>query len=416
MLTETSFLQIVTQLTDCKNFCIAFSGGLDSSVLLHLITRHPQFNIRAIHVNHGISPNATTWANFCQATCDRYRIPLQTTSINLIKSNQQSLEELARRGRYQVFRESLKQDEILLAAHHQDDQAETLLLQLFRGCGPKGLAAMPQMMALGQGHLARPLLTFSKKDLQAYASEHQIEWQEDESNQNCDFDRNFLRNNVLPLIQTRWPNITNNIARSAGHCANANQFIEGHIAKQSAQMITETGGLSIPLVSLQDEVTQSYIIRHWLTRLNLPLPNSKKLTTLMQQLNARKDAVVLIEWQDVAVRRYGDYLYASTQFESHNSKLILPWDLKSDLVLPSGLGIISIKALLQQGLDVSSLQNVTIRFRQGGERCRLMHRNHSHCLKKLLQSWRIPPWQRDRIPLLYEKDQLKAIIGFAICQ
>lgn len=411
------FYKTLKALTKSKNICIALSGGLDSVVLLHLLAQQPDLNLRAIHVNHGLSPNASNWQHFCEQICKQYNIPLQINAINIEKINQKSLEDLARQGRYQVFKNTLTKNELLVTAHHLDDQAETVLLQLFRGCGPKGLAAMPKVMQFGLGQLARPLLDFSKEDLRAYANSHHLIWVEDESNENCTFDRNFVRQNLLPLIQSRWPTVTENIARTAHHCANSTQFIEQQIACELPTLLDESKRcLTVSLLLTKDEITQSYIIRYWLGQLQLPLPNSKKLATLLTQLRASQDSTVLVEWQDVSVRRYDNFLYAFKTFQPHDSKLILPWDCQSDFILPNDLGVISLTQLSQQGLEIHTLKEVTIRFRQGGERCRLTNRKHSHSLKKLFQTWRVPPWQRDRIPLLYDKEQLKAIIGFAICQ
>lgn len=421
MLTVDQFLPHISSLTNATRFLIAFSGGLDSSVLLHLFvqckTFNPKLELRAVYINHGLSPNADHWQQVCHRTCDEYGVTLVIKKLQLKKKPQQSLEELARIERYQAFRELLADNEILITGHHQDDQAETVILQLFRGSGPYGLAAMPVEAAFGKTALIRPLLNFRRAALLAYAKQNDMTWLEDESNSNTTFDRNFLRQELLPMMEERWPGLINNLTRTARHCGQAKQYIE-HSVQNLYLTIFEpaTKGLKLSLLLEQDLVVQSYLIRYWLGQLAMPIPNTKKLNMLLEQLTCRHDAMPLVRWSNVEVRRYDGSLFALTLLQPHDVDTVIPWNLESDLELPADLGSISLQLLSDHGLDLSMLQDVTIRFRRGGERCRLLNRNHSHSLKKLLQLWRVPPWQRDRIPLLYSAEELKAVIGYAICQ
>lgn len=419
MLSVALFIEQLIELPDTAQCCIALSGGLDSRVMLHLLAKAREvlnIKLRAVHVHHGLSPNATAWANFCQATCDSYEIPLEICKVKVTKLRQQSLEEQARIERYRVFRELLEKDEFLVTAHHQDDQAETLLLQLFRGCGPKGLAGMARTKKLGNGWLLRPLLEFPRSMLKDYAIVNKLQWLEDESNRNLAFDRNFLRHSILPMLQSRWPQLSANLTRAAKHCAQADSFIEYHIV-QDFEGVYNRRNMTLQVSKLLelDAEIQNYVIRYWLQYLDLSLPSVKKLQALRKDLLlSRVDAAPLIHWKGVQVRRYQDQLYAMSPLLPHDPSIIIPWNLQDDLELPSQLGILLLQDVIQMGFHHLPVP-ITIRFRQGGERCQLKNRKHSHSLKKLFQLWGVPPWLRERIPLLYAGDELKAIMGYEVC-
>jgi tRNA(Ile)-lysidine synthase len=421
MIKIDSFMQGLAGFFPTKRFCIAFSGGLDSMVLLHLFRKWREktldIELRAIHVHHGLSLHGDSWVEQCKQICNSANVHLDIHNLSLQKKPQISLEEMARTERYRVFQDSLKKEEILVTAHHQDDQAETILLQLFRGAGPKGLAAMPSMIRFGEGLLIRPLLAYDKSALKQYALNNKLSWIEDESNLDTRFDRNFLRHELLPLIENRWPKITKNLARAARHCAIANQYIENDIATIfQAVFNPQNKSLSISLLLAHDIPTQNYIIRYWLEQLGLPLPSTQKLTILHKEvLQSRADATPLVCWRHVEVRRFDNQLFAMRPICGDYSRLVIEWDLKNDLILPGDLGRIKIADINQLGLDTTYLERITIRFRQGGERCCLRNRQHSSSLKKLFQEWRIPPWERNRVPLLYSHEMLRAIIGYAVC-
>jgi tRNA(Ile)-lysidine synthase len=420
MQVEEHFFTTVQNLAFTKKFCIALSGGLDSRVLLHLFSKllkmDPSFHLRAIHVHHGLSPRADDWAQLCQVFCISYPIPLEVVPITITKQPQQSLEAIARNQRYQALQERIQENEALVTAHQENDQAETLLLQLFRGAGPRGLAAMPAMTSFGKGYLFRPLLTATRTQLENYARAEGLEWIEDESNANQAFDRNFIRHELLPLIQTRWPKITANLSRAAQHCAEADSLLKHHVL-QAFQRVFNAKDQSLSILGILslENAIQNQVLRHWLSILGFSLPSTKKLLQIKQEiLRCRQDARPLICWEGIEMRRYGDSLYILAPLGPHDPAIVIPWDLKEDLALPNGLGILSPKDLEQHGLELEQLTGVTIRFRQGGEKCRLKNRDHSHCLKKLFQEWQVPPWLRNRVPLLYSKEELRAVIGYTL--
>ena len=422
MLTDSFFLKFLRDITPAKRFCVAFSGGLDSTVLLHLLNQlkkyEPDLVVRAVHVHHGLSGNADQWSAHCEKLCVSYQVPVTISHISIKKIPKVSLEELARTKRYEVLKGLLEENEVLVTAHHLNDQAETLLLQLFRGAGPKGLASMPVIVPFGNGFLLRPFLTFKKEVLKHYAVAKQLHWVEDESNQNLALDRNFLRHELLPLIQNRWPTITENLSRAAKHCAEANCYIDDHLKELFNTVFTrETNSLSLPDLLNYEPETQKYLIRYWLQYLKFPLPSTKKLAQLqVELLQSKHDAMPLLCWKMVEIRRFDQQLYAMSPLPPHDSQVVIPWDLQQpDLLLPNNMGLITLNELQQLGVTTDTLKQVTIRFRQGGERCRLKNRNHSHALKKLFQEWRVPPWQRNRIPLVYVEEKLVAVVGYVAC-
>lgn len=388
-------------------YWIAYSGGLDSHVLLHLLAQlRVDFPLRlqAVHVHHGLSVNADAWAKHCAAVCQKLTLPLTDFSINGFAKSGESPEETARDRRYSVLATLLLPDDILLTAHHQDDQAETVLLQLLRGAGPKGLAAMPGIKPFAKGYHARPLLSFTRADLRRYALYHQLEWIDDESNENVGFARNFLRHEILPILQQRWPSVAKTISRVAENCAEAQQLVD-EVTQQDLQIALGATPylLSIPTCREWNPVRQRYVLRAWLNHIHFPVPSFVKLKQIQQDmLQARGDKSPYFSWHGFELRRYQDYLYAMPALPSHNRMQEFVWDTSQPLVLPT-IGILSAK---------NSNKIFKVRFRQGGEKIYLSERGGHHSLKKLFQEWQVPPWQRDRVPLVFEGEKLIAVVGF----
>lgn len=388
---------------------IAYSGGLDSHVLLHaLISHYPHLRLGAIHIHHGLSPFADDWAAHCEQVCQELRVKYEQINVDAHPKSGESPEEAARNARYDAFMNKIAPGDYLLTGHHQDDQAETVLLQLFRGTGIKGLAGMSIYSPLAQGLLVRPLLAFKREELLMYARENHLKWIEDESNENPRFDRNFIRHSVLPLIQKRWPGITSLLSQTATHCAEANEVLDA-LAKEDLNVLSSRlPPLSIKNLLSLSQARRKNVLRYWFQTQGLAIPNAKHLEQLEQTvLLAKPDANPKLCWGNVEIRRYRDDLYifknppdsltrVSPLFQSGEKTII--WKKES------GQG-------LSPALDPASLQ---IRYRVGGERFHPLGRQGSHPLKKLLQEWGIPPWERDKIPLLYHGDILVCVIGYCV--
>jgi len=412
----------ITQYSHAKVIWVAYSGGCDSHALLHsLVALRSELSaeIKAIHINHGLSPLANEWEQHCCTICKN--LDVSYTAINVDASskksgsNNKSPEEAARHARYAEWTKLISKDEVIVLAHHQDDQAETVLLQLLRGSGVKGLAAMPAQQIFSQGLLARPMLGFLREEIVAYAAEQKLNWIDDPSNFDTDFDRNFLRHDVVPLLETRWPALKKTLSRTATHTAEADQLLTG-LAAQDWLMIKNEQQIQISLLTALDEKRQRNVVRYWLaTVCQVSLPDTVHLQRILDEvLTAAGDAAPEVIWRGGEVRRYQGMLYAQKELVEQDNSKVLSWtELEKPMALGAGL-ILSVKAGSGEGLSQTKFKNadVTVRFRQGGESCRPTGRGNTQQLKKLFQEWQVPPWKRASIPLIYVNGELAAVVGY----
>ncbi|MBX3708779.1 MAG: tRNA lysidine(34) synthetase TilS [Gammaproteobacteria bacterium] len=397
-----------------KKYWIAFSGGLDSHVLLYLckiLQAELNINFNAIHVNHGLSKHAQSWARHCKKICNEYAIKYHERIIQLDLNIGDSLEEIAREKRYAAFAEYIGEEEILLTAHQQDDQAETMLLQLLRGAGPKGLAAMPQMKSFARGFHGRPLLHFSRFDLQQYAEMQQLDWIKDESNGDLSYTRNFIRHEILTKLKSRWPTVTATLSRSAAHCAESQVLLE-KFAKEMYEQVQGTAEttLSVDKLTQVSPERQRLLLRTWIQYLGYPLPDTKKIETIQRDiLTAARDRMPCVKWGKVELRRYRDDLHLLPALQAIDTQQVFSWDLAQSLRLP-GVGILRTAYTQGRGLR-ADIQHVLVQYRQGGEVVELLSRGR-HTLKNLFQEWNVLPWERDRVPLIFFAGKLIAAMGY----
>lgn len=393
--------------------CVALSGGLDSRVLLeatrqlHLIQ---PFQLRAVHIDHGLSPQADSWAEFCQQTCQEHLIPFTCVKVNPQDQPGASLEARARKARYQVFNEHLQPGELLLQAHHRKDQAETLLLRLLRGAGTQGLASIPIQRPLGQGQLLRPLLNTPRESLEAFAHEHQLNWIEDESNHQDHFDRNFLRLNILPLLAERFPAAEQNLALST-HLVRESQQLNQDLAELDLQQVdADSSSLCITALHQLPDYRRSNLLRHWLQKRNLPNPSLKHWPQLNRLCQAREDAQPQVCWGDhsnrTEARRHRDRLYiqAASYFQPLPQDWQTTWNNQSPLKTPCGHFNLQLQCITS-GEPPRELQ---VTSRQGGEAIRLPNRG-SRDIKRLLQELNLPTWQRQQLPFIWHQGKLIAV-------
>lgn len=396
-------------------YWVAYSGGLDSHVLLHIcseLRKTLPLHLRAVYVNHHLSANANAWASHCATICHDLQLDFVQKNVSVSCANDQSPEEAARLARYQAFAELMAPCDFLLTAHQQDDQAETVLLQLLRGAGPKGLAAMPAVKPFATGFHARPLLDFARADLKHYAEQQQLKWIEDESNFNIGYTRNFLRHEILPILKMRWPSVTKTLSRVAENCAEAQELLET-MAAEDLRNISLDEGIAIEKLLNLPPARQRQVLRQWFCQLGFPIPSAVKMQQIQEHfLEADQDKLPHIIWGDVELRRFQNKLYAMKCLSKHDPAKTYTWDLRAPLVLPN-LGILEVSRTSGAGLR-ADITHLDVRFRLGGERCQLPGRKGHHDLKKLFQQWQVPPWERDRIPLLYLDDKLVAVLGFFI--
>ena len=364
-----------------KNIVIALSGGIDSVVLLHFLNSHYPGNIRAVHINHNLSKHSKDWSLFCKELCHKQDIEFKSIDINIKTSS--NIEENARKKRYNSLKSELSKNEVLCTAHHQEDQSETFLLQLFRGSGVAGLASMPKMKSFADAFLYRPFLNISKQLIVDYATKYNLDWVEDDSNINLNFKRNLLRLEFIPKLESGFEGVIKNISRSAYHQSEALKLINdlAEIDIEKFNLVINHKIQVLPLTELPERRVAN-VLRYYIAQRGFLMPSNKVLTELISVLRAKDDAKVILKWHLYEVRRYDNELYF---FDGE------PDRSNEDCPLFNKL---------------KDQTNFTIRFRQDGQRVRLKGKKHSSSLKKILQSANIPPWERDKLRMYYINDTL----------
>jgi len=408
-----SFSHLAALLPADARCVLAFSGGLDSSVLLHQLVnwqrQQPQLRVRALHVHHGLSPNADRWAAHCQQQCQQWHIPCEVLRVQ-VDARAGGIEAAARTARYQALFTHLQPGEYLLTAQHLDDQAETLLLALKRGSGPAGLAAMPQQRQVnGHWHL-RPLLNLSRQQLEAYAVGHQLDWIDDESNADRRYDRNFLRLRVLPLLTQRWGHFAEATARSAALCAEQETLLDELLSDALSDLTSGDGALAITPLESMTSVRRAALLRRWLAIHNAAMPSRAMLHRIWEEVaQAREDAAPCVYLNGFEVRRYKGRLWWVKSTPSLTD-VVLAWPSPHDaLELPYQRGTVSLTAPGHVRLPNAD-EPVTVRFKASGV-LHIVGRNGGRKLKKIWQENNVPPWLRDTTPLLFYGETLIAAAG-----
>ncbi len=388
---------------------LAFSGGLDSTVLLHLLVHLAKTEslpaLSAIHVHHGLQAAADAWPDHCQSVCDALGVPLQVVRVQVQPGA--SIERAARDARYAAFIEATQANEVLMTAQHRDDQAETLLFRLLRGAGVRGLSGMPSERPLGRGHLLRPLLNVTRAELEAYATEHQLSWIEDPSNQDHQFSRNYLRHQVFPVLTARWPQAVATMARSAAHLSEAQGLLDelAQIDLAHASTASDFDWLGLPSLELAlleklSDARQRNALSHWLKPLTT-LPDSDHWSGWENVRDATGDARPLWRLAAGELHRAGGRLWWLSGGWLRTPPSPVSWAEPSvSLVLPDN-GVLTLTGQIPDGL-------LHIRYREGGEVMNLPGRGHRD-LKRLLNESGVPGFVRGRLPLLYRGEQLLAV-------
>jgi tRNA(Ile)-lysidine synthase len=413
--------------------CVAFSGGADSTALLAaLASIHPRvFGLRALHVDHGLRAASKQWAAHCRALARRLRVPLKVLTTKVERSRGASLEAAAREARYHLLSNELRPGEMLLTAHHADDQLETVLLQLLRGSGLPGISAMPALAPFANGLLARPLLSRSRAELEAWVREQGLTWIEDDSNADESLDRNYLRRRVLPLIRGRWPGSATAVSRSARHVAEA-QAILDTLARSDAARASYGESLYIKSLRALPPARRRNALRFWITRAGYLAPDSRRLEEIAGPLlDARPDANPFVEWgggEGARAQRDGDLLSlhplappttrspsehvssGDTARSPPGADLVWRWSDSTVCELPDNLGKLELEPDPRGPVDLDALpEPLTIRWRRGGERLTPRPGGPRRALKNLLQEIHVPVVERARLPLLFSDEKLLAV-------
>ena len=390
---------------------VGLSGGLDSTVLLHALSQDSVVRtqgLRAVHVHHGLQSAADEWASHCTRLCESLDIELQVVAVAVDRHSGEGLEAAARKARYGAFERLLDEDEVLVTAHHRDDQAETFLLRALRGSGPDGLAAMRPWRKFAAGWHWRPLLDTPRSELLTYASHHGLAWIEDPSNEDLHHSRNFLRQRILPLLRERWPQVDAAFARSAVLSADAVELLgrEDALGLSMAQTLNPRA-VSVGALLQLDAMRRARVLRRWIDQLGFPpLPAEGVAQIETDLLPARADARARFEWRGAVIERWRDLLHVQYLLAPLPANWSVEWDGRGPLLLPGG-------DVLQLAGAAALPIPLRVFARRGGERITLPGRTQSRTLKNVLQQLGVPPWEREVLPLLSAGEGLVAVADLA---
>ena len=395
---------------------LGFSGGLDSCVLLHLLANMQtqlDFKLKAIHVHHGISPYADDWLNFCKQKCKLLDIEFDAVKVKINKKGSLGIEGEARELRYEAIKK--KQKDIVALGHHQNDQAETLMLQLLRGSGLKGLAGMPEFDK--KRKFWRPMLNIKKELLEKYASENGIKYIKDESNEDINFDRNFIRKKVLPLIESRYPASIETISRSASNISEGYHLNKLLALDDSKNVMSDDGSyLLISDLNKLPNLRAINLIRWWLSFNGLLMPSKKNVEELFRQVKLiKKDTSLNLKISnDRSIRAFGNKLFI-VSMKNNLPSYRFKWAGQDEIELPNKSKLHFVKTK-KGGLSLSKLgvNTLDIKGRTGGEKLKPLPDQPSRSLKYLFQKADIPHWERDQFPLVYANEKLVAVPNLGV--
>ena len=383
---------------------VAYSGGLDSTVLLHFLAHYnPRFRLRAVHIHHGLQVLADDWAEKCARFSASLGVQFELLRVQIDGLDPAGPEAAARTARYEALRGLMQPADCLATAHHRSDQAETVLLRLLRGSGVQGLSAMRILRAFPPGWLWRPFLELPREQLYGYAQEHGLRWIEDPHNRDPRYSRSWLRTELTPLLRERFPQVEESLARTARLSAEAAMLLDELAAQDLAQAAL---GESLGVGALQDlgMARRHNLLRYWLRQHGFEMPSADTLERIQREvLDAAEDAEPLLAWAGCELRRYRDRLYAMPPLPpAPAAQPAMAW-IGEELPLPPGCGVLLLPRPPPQGLSV--------RFMRGGERFRPAGGAHSRTLKNLFQEAAVPPWVRLRTPLVEADGELVYIAG-----
>ncbi len=419
---ENIVQEYASTLISANTLWVAFSGGADSTVLLHLMAQLTQlqndkiYNVKALHVNHQLSEHADNWQRHCEAFCASLDITCVSKKV-LVENMGKGIESSARERRYQAFAQVMSQGDIILCGHHRDDVAETIIYRLMRGAGLQGLTGIRSKRVFAGGTLLRPLLNFSRQQIIQYAKQHGLNWIEDESNSDQYYDRNFLRHSLFPILSKRWPNFQQRLVTTSAWLLESSILLSEYAQQDLAQckvkkMTRHELGESLCLNTFSgfSYIRQKHLVRVWCQRLHFSVPDGVVIEQLPTLLLARNASSPVLCWGNVELRRYKKRLFLTRKLPScDQTSLPIIWDGREPLKLSDG-------STLHCSYAGSEAISFTVKYRSGGERCQPQQRTHSQTLKKLLQEYELEPWLRQRVPLIYVEDELVAVGDIFHCK
>jgi len=403
----TRLLESLARLPRPRRYWVGFSGGADSTALLQALFECREqlaAPLHAIHFHHGLHGAADDWLAHCKSFCRERAIPLRSERLTITVDKRNSLEEAARDARYRAAARLLQPEEMLLTAHHADDQAETLFLNLMRGSGVEGLAGIPPLRNLGHGWVGRPLLDVERADLERWLSDRGIGWREDPSNADVTFDRNFLRHAVFPVLEERWPGLAHRLARTARHARQSASAMAAFIGHHSGELLQDPVRLPVHAVLESEPAIRSLVLREWLRRNELPaLPEARINEFLDQLTDARSGRHAEVRWAGWILKRYRDELWLHPGLPGLACN-VLQWQNAGRMTLGPASGTLALT-----DRTVTPPQGWTIGPRRGGVRFRPVADGPSRTIKHCFQACGVPPWLRPGVPILYWDDEPVAI-------
>ncbi len=401
--------------SSANGLCVAFSGGPDSTALLHALATLPEARecgLRALHVDHGLHADSAAWAAGCKAFCASLDVPLTTARVDVDDSHGEGIEAAARRARHAAFAEALHEGEWLALAHHRDDQIETVLLKLLRGAGPEGLGGMRALRPFARGFLWRPMLEVPRETLRDYLAEHHLEHVEDPTNDDSRFARNVLRNDLLPRIARHWPHAGSSILHAARLCREANEYIEHTAETALVSLRRDAGTLAVRGWLALPDALRAPVLHRWLRERGLPAPGDAQYHELQHQAStAAEDALPCVAWPGAEIRVWDERLHATPPLPTVPEHWQAPWD-GTPLALPGDGGSLVLETTEDSPYPIEPLQPGPpwlVRTRRGGERIKPAGDVHTRELRDLFQQARVPPWLRERCPLIFAGDELMAV-------
>ncbi len=412
---DTLIAALAQKLTQCGHaqLCVAYSGGADSTALLHALAHIPQARergLRALHVDHGLHEDSARWSEHCRRICDALDVPVEIVRVQVTHERGEGLEASARRARHAAFASAIQPSEWLALAHHRDDQVETVLLKLLRGAGPQGLGGMRERRAFGAGTLWRPLLDLPRSVLHGHIAEHGLPFIDDPSNADLRLSRNYLRAEIIPKLVAHWPQAAESIAHSAALCREAAVFLDAETEAALARLRNENGTLDARGWSDLPDTLRMPVLEHWLHEQGLNAPPPARCAELRRQiLEARGDREPCIAWSEGEIHVWRGALHATPPQKGIPRDWETEWN-SARLELPGGAGVLLLRSSQSQDAEAPSTlpSPLRVRFRRGGERIKPAGDTHTRELRDLFQRAGIPPWQRGRIPLTFRNDELLA--------
>lgn len=406
------------ELNKASKIWVAYSGGVDSHVLLHslqqyLIENSINTNVSAIHVNHGLNKKANEWQQHAIDVCNKLNVPIVCESIHVNVTS--SVENSAREKRYEVYSKYLQENDILLMAHHLDDQAETLLFRVLRGTGNRGLQGIPKVRSLAKGTVIRPLLSIAKKQILEYASFFKLSWIEDNTNSESKYSRNYIRNQIFPVVKEKWPDYLRSFARLAENSSQSCEILE-EIAKQDLDGVRiESAILPLDSISHLSENRKQNAISYFIQQLGYSQPSRSHFKELQKTFLVKgRSAQHVLQLGDYEIRKYQNNLFFLKKIEHVKMKnRVLPFSA-GNIIRINDVSRLVITSEQRNGLLIDKISDFSIRFRKGGEKILSDDGSMHMSLKKMFNQWQVPPWRRDITPLICNRDEIVCIPEYYI--